>query len=437
MRKILLVITTIFVICHMQPIVSEAGAEEGKVFTLQDCISIALRQSPLIRSSEFDIKVSEESLNISKGALLPRLDLNGSFMKENQPFPYIPAQSMTIPAKFSDEIYSWGLYFRLPVYEGGRLLKQIDISKIEEEIQSARLRLTIEDVIVNVTNTFNKLLQLKELQKATEISVDALEHQRKNTELSEKAGRAAHVELLRTEVQLASEKQNLIRVEESIIRTKAALAFFMGITQDQLAEVIGTLKTDEKIPSAGVDELLKARPDIVAASKKVEQSRFRVDAAYGKRYPSVALAGNYGNRAGSGFHQREEVWEAGAVASVNLFDGGIISSEIRREKALLNKSEEELRLLQLKARFEVDNALSLLKEAVQRLQVAEKAVEQSEESFRIEELKYKSGAGTVTDALLSQSSMSLAQANNYQAMYDYNAAIVEFKKATGTIEVSK
>jgi outer membrane protein TolC len=60
---------------------------------------------------------------------------------------------------------------------------------------------------------------------------------------------------------------------------------------------------------------------------------------------------------------------------------------------------------------------------------------QAEESLRIETLKYKTGAGTVTDTLLAQSARSLADANYYQALYDYNTAIVEFKRATGTIEV--
>jgi outer membrane protein len=62
-------------------------------------------------------------------------------------------------------------------------------------------------------------------------------------------------------------------------------------------------------------------------------------------------------------------------------------------------------------------------------------VAQAGESDRIEELKYKTGAGTVTDTLLAQSAKSLADANYYQALYDYNSAIVDFKKATGTIEV--
>ncbi|HVO65091.1 MAG TPA: TolC family protein, partial [Syntrophales bacterium] len=123
--------------------------------------------------------------------------------------------------------------------------------------------------------------------------------------------------------------------------------------------------------------------------------------------------------------------------SINVFDAGIISSNIGREKALQRRAEEELRQTKLKARLEVDNALSLLTEAQSKLAVSEKAVDQAEESMRIEDLKYRAGAGTVTDVLLAESAQSLAQANYYQALYDYNTAITEYKRATGTIEVKK
>ena len=131
------------------------------------------------------------------------------------------------------------------------------------------------------------------------------------------------------------------------------------------------------------------------------------------------------------------MWEAGVLASINIFDAGIITSEIRREKISHQKAQEELKLATLKARLEIDNALSSFREAENKLLVAKKAMEQSEETLRIEELKYKAGAGTITDVLLAQSAMSLAQANYYQALYDYSTAITEFKRATGTIGVKR
>jgi len=412
-------------------------ANEGNLLTLKDCINIALKQSPLIKTSELDIDASSEGYKASRGAILPRLDLNASYLKENQDIPFIPAQSTKIPAKFSDEVYSWNISMKIPLYEGGRLWSQINVSSVEKEIQGLKRDFTIQDVIANVTNTFNKLLQLKELRSAYQKSVEALERQRENTSLLVKTGRAANIELLRIDVQLANERQNLIKTEEAMNRTKNTLAFLMGIKSIEGIEVSGSLEKNERLESVNVDELIRARPDVLLLEKRVAQSKIKVDIASSKRYPSVSLVGNYGNRAGSGMNDREEVWEAGVVASLNIFDGGITSAEIRREKILLEKAKEELRQAELRARLEIENALSLLKEAEERLKASEKAVAQSEEALRIEELKYKTGAGTITDVLLAQSAMSLSNANYYQALYDYNTALTEYKRAAGILEVRR
>lgn len=417
--------------------INASFADDGKALTLNSCIATAIEQSPLIKSADFDIEAAQASLSVSKGALFPRLDANASYLKENRNIPYIPAQATNIPAKFSDEIYSWNLYLRVPIYEGGRLSRQVAIAEIEKTVQYSRRGYTVQDLVANVTNTFNKVLQLKELKKAYEKSVEALERQRKNTELLVRAGRAAQVEFLRVEVQLAGEQQNLIKTNEAISRTKNTLAFLMGMQTNDIGDVAGTLIPLAAIRQTDAYGLIKSRPDIIALSIKIEQAKRRIALASGKRYPSLAIIGNYGNRAGRELHDSEEVWEAGVVATINLFDGGIISSEIRREEAFYKKAVEELRLAELKARLEVDNALSSLREAENRLSVAQKAIGQSEESLRIEELKYKTGAGTITDMLLAQSAMIFAQANYYQALYDQAAALTEYKRSTGTIEVTQ
>ncbi|MFN3396533.1 MAG: TolC family protein, partial [Thermodesulfovibrionales bacterium] len=363
------------------------SADEGKIFTLQDCIDIALKQSPLIRTSELDIEASREGYKASRGAILPRLDLNAAYFKENQDIPYIPAQSAKIPAKFSDEVYSWNISLKIPVYEGGRLSGQLNVSDIERDVQKLKRDFTVQDVVANIANTFNKLLQLKELKTAYQKSVEALQRQKDNTSLLVKTGRAANIELLRIDVQLANERQNLIKTEEAINRIKNTLAFLMGIQPSMIADISGRLDAEEKIKPGDLAELIKSRPDVVLLAKKTEQSKIRIGIASSKRYPSISVVGNYGSRAGSGLNGKEDVWETGVVVSLNIFDGGMTSADIKKERILYERAEEELRQARLRAETEIKNALSLLKEAGHRIDASEKAVAQSEEALRIEELK--------------------------------------------------
>jgi outer membrane protein len=425
----------IFTIITMTPADIVHAGEEYPL-TLRECIDTALKQSPLIKSAELDMAASAETLKASKGSLFPKIDLNASHYEEwSRPIPYIQAEGSTVPVIASQFINAWGLFLRMPIYEGGKLTGLVKISEIDLAIQASRKAFTVQDIVSNVTNTFNKMLQLKELENAYMKSVEALERQTKNTELLVKAGRSAKVEVLRIEVQLASEQQSLIRTQENVKRAKYALAYFMGVDKEHIPDIQGRLTTDAKLKEENIDELIKHRPDILAYTQKMEQAKAKVDVAAGKRYPSISLVGNYGQKSGANISDAKMVTEGGIVASINVFDAGIISAEIARERALLHKADEDLRQARLKAHLEVDNALSSHREAVSKVTVSEKAVEQAGESMRIEELKYRTGTGTTTDLLLASSALSLAQANYYQSLYEYNAAMTEFKRATGTIEV--
>ena len=80
------------------------------------------------------------------------------------------------------------------------------------------------------------------------------------------------------------------------------------------------------------------------------------------------------------------------------------------------------------------HAISEIKEAKQRLDAARVALTTARESYRIEEISYETGAGTVTDALLSQATWLQARANVYQALYDCERAIMDYKLAIGKVE---
>lgn len=406
---------------------------EMTVLSLQKAIETAVQNSPLLKTAAEEERASQAVEQGSRAALWPRLDLNASYLKENQAIPYIPAQAIDIPAKFSDEVYAWGVFLKFPLYEGGRLVGQIKVAELERMAQGLLKEMTLQDLISNVSNTFNKCLQMEALVQAYGLSVEALRKAREDMDARFRLGRVPQVEMLRMDVQLSAEEQNLVRAQEGLRRARNALAYFMGIETSKLGSLKGGLEAKERVAAADISHLVQARPDVSALTQRLQAERARLEVTKAKRYPSIGLVSDYGNRAGTGIRDREEVWEAGVVASVNLFDGGVISSEIARQQAVVAKAEEALRAGVLRATKEIEDALSSVREAEARIGLAENAVLQAKEALRIEELRYKTGASSITDFLLAQSAFSLAEAGRLQALYDYTAAVIEFKRATGSL----
>ena len=75
---------------------------------------------------------------------------------------------------------------------------------------------------------------------------------------------------------------------------------------------------------------------------------------------------------------------------------------------------------------------TVFESALQRIAVSETAVESAKESLRIEQLRYKTGAGTSTDVIDAQAALLRAETEYYQALYDKDIALASLRRATGT-----
>ena len=82
-------------------------------------------------------------------------------------------------------------------------------------------------------------------------------------------------------------------------------------------------------------------------------------------------------------------------------------------------------------RLDVKQASLSVLEAEQNIQVAETAVSQAEENFRINEERYKGQVATSTDVLDALTLLVQAKTNYYRALSDYNIAKARLARATG------
>ncbi|NPA95390.1 MAG: TolC family protein, partial [Thermodesulfobacteria bacterium] len=175
--------------------------------TLPQAISMALRESPLLASSQDDVTASRHRARAAKGALYPRVDAYSSYRRLSDPAAVVPIKSFGgTPPTFSRDQYSAGLTLKVPIYQGGRLRTGVDIAKVAKTMAKERFRLTKQELIYNVTNVFNQILFLDDLIKAQEDTLDALKKLRADSKRRLDVGRLAPVDLLRIDTQVAEQE---------------------------------------------------------------------------------------------------------------------------------------------------------------------------------------------------------------------------------------
>jgi outer membrane protein TolC len=271
--------------------------------------------------------------------------------------------------------------------------------------------------------------------------------------------KAARVDVLRTEVRIADLDQRIVRERNVLEIQKRVLATLMGGATGGPIEVKGELQLGLSTPDldTALAMAYSERGDYRAARASLDAQAMKVNSARGAKWPRISLDGSFGMRAAAGINDNGvaytkrlneagqkplrgpwpnpdsnlPVGSIGVVMDYPLFDGGRISSQISEQEAKLAAAQQLLRKLELQIRLDVETALLNVSSARQRVQATQKAIEQSKESFRIEQQKYDLGKGSITDVLDAQSAMLDAETNYYRALAEYNIAVAQMGLATG------
>ncbi|MBX6422781.1 TolC family protein [Thermosulfurimonas sp. F29] len=410
-----------------------SGVLAGERLTLEEALSRALRNNPEILARAHEIRAAEGERRAARGVLLPQLDFLAEARRLSDPQAVTPIKGPGKFPAFSRDIYYAGVELRLPLYEGGRLRSLVRLSGIRTVLAESLRRETALDLLANVKGTYFMGLYLRGLIRARERVLAALKREEKDAALRLRVGRVPPLDLLRMKSRVKSEEAALASARQALRRVKEALSVLMGESPRSDFELSGNLTLIPLPREPEWERILFCLPEVEAARREFEAARERVRLERSGHLPRLDFLVDYGRRAGSGLHDDEEVWEAGFRLRLNLFSGGTISARVAAARARELSARERLRQVELSVRRRVLAALSEAAEARARVRALEAARQAAREAFRVESLRYRTGAGTVTDLLAAQAAWSETEAAYREALYRYARAVVSYQRATGEI----
>jgi outer membrane protein TolC len=371
------------------------------------------------------------------------------------------------PGLFSTGILSADLNLKMPLFTGGQIRSDITAAEFQVLAAQNRLARTWEELIFNISSAFYNILAQRKAVESLRFSRNAMVKQRERVQAMVSVDKAARVDVLRTEVRLADLEQRLVREQAVLDIQRRLLTTLLGV--DLAAgpvQVQGELTLRGSAPdlNGALAMAFAERGDYRAALASLDAQAMKVNSARAARWPKLTLDGTFGMRAATGIGDNgivytdrvnyntriartsqsgigghiwpypDYVLPVGSVALVAeypIFTGGKIASQIDEQEAKLASAQAALRKLALQIRLDVETALLNVSSTRQRADAMRKAIEQSKESYRIEEQKYEVGKGTITDVLDAQAAMLDAETNYYKVVADYNIAVAQLGLATG------
>jgi outer membrane protein len=276
-------------------------------------------------------------------------------------------------------------------------------------------------------------------QKAAELStrqVKALEAQAAQARAFYEGGVIPKNDLLKAEVELANARQILIRTRNQVELARANFNYALGEDLDtplQLEEL------QESPPSvvelkAAIQTAWDRRPELQELAQAIEAARRGVSAAQSQFLPQLSFVGTYTvDLAGGNPSFSPERWEIGGVLQWHAFEGGRVRAQVSEAKISQQKASDTLQQQRDRVTLEVKEAVITLLEAEQKIRVAEKAIAQAEENFRISQERYSAQIATSTEVVDAEALLTQARTNYFNAIYDHHLASFALKRATGVI----
>jgi outer membrane protein TolC len=246
-------------------------------------------------------------------------------------------------------------------------------------------------------------------------------------------GVLAKIDADKNQVQLLTEQQRLLTLQNEYAKQKINLARMVGLPANDNYEL-----TDEipyaPVMSITVDEALKqafeTRADLKAADAQVQAAARAMSAAHAERYPSVGVTADVGG-IGVTPGQLQSTYTATANVKIPIWQGGRVEGDVEQASATLAQRRAEYNDLKGQIESDVRTAFLDLQAAASQVDVAQRNVQVTREAAELTHQKLEAGVTTTVDYTQAQEAATNAEFDYINAVFDHNIAKLSLARAMG------
>jgi len=388
------------------------GQEGG--LTLQQCVSVALDQNPLILSARERYQASLARVSQAWAFPQPSLDLDSDLQPRLGDFGGSQESYLGVSGSIPFPVKTY-LRGRIAGKESSEALTDVAIAELE--------------IAYQVKATFYGLLLAGELvtyaRQNLELSRDFVE----KTELKFGAGDVPRVEVIRARVEAARAATRLRRAENEESLTRARMNFLLARPGSAALEISGQLKAPPV--TYGLEQLttlaLSARPEIERIESSLQRASLTKRLGYMSYLPDFELGAARHRQSGA-----EDAWQVTLSVELPLFFWQPAIGEIREANSNSQALEQEASHLSNLISLEVEEAHRGYTTAVAQIELMEDEIlSQAEEVYEMYLFSYQQGEIGGIELIEAQRTLSEAREAYANSLYDYDVAIAALEKSIG------
>jgi outer membrane protein TolC len=246
-------------------------------------------------------------------------------------------------------------------------------------------------------------------------------------------GVLAKIDADKNQVQLLTEQQRLLTLQNEYAKQKINLARMIGLPVSDNYELTDEIPYAPAMPITVDDALkqaLESRADLKAADAQVRAAERAMSAAHAERYPSVGVTADVGG-IGVTPGQLQTTYTATANVKIPIWQGGRVEGDVEQAAAVLAQRRAEYNDLKGQIESDVRTAFLDLQAAASQVDVAQRNVQVTREAAELTHQKLEAGVTTTVDYTQAQETATNAEFDYINAVFDHNIAKLSLARAMG------
>ena len=391
---------------------------------LNRLVSTSLNNNPDMKVALLRIREARERLRVSQASLLPSADASAGWsLSPDRGFRSSTSQDFTLGASTSWELDLFG--------GNRRSIEAYRASLMSTEASAGAVRTALlADV---ATAYFDWITACEQLRIARE----QLEIQRNTLTIAEKRYKSEFAPRLDVEQATSTVASTESRIPALEASAKNKLSVLLGTYNSRVELTLPKASVFEKTPVVPVglpSELLRRRPDVIAAEADLHVAVANVGVAVADLYPRFSLTGSLSSRGGDFgqlFRENNNAWSLGGNLLQPLFQGGALRATVRAQKAAAEQAAETYRKTLITAVSEVEDALIAYGNYTSQMQYLHKENNANREAFLLSRTLYINGQTDFLNVITAQRSWLSSEESLVTMKQNIRKAVVQLARALG------
>lgn len=445
MKKLLLLL---FLMIQATTIQSFSQKNNDRIYTLQECIDIALNQNLDILGMKASVQSNRANIKTAFGQYLPAIQFNMGYSRQlnTEGGRTVNVGGQIIPlGETPPNSYNMGLNAGLNLFDGFGREANFKYASLTYDKNVLTLEQSKVYVKISVIRRFYEYSAKKQVVQARLENLEAGKKELESIRAKEKAGVIPIHIVYAKEADIGNLELEFARAENDLNLTRASMLSLMGLNPTASSDFttknidldisetdFSTFRTRYSSIENLINEALTSRFDYQAQNKMNNASTMRLTAAKSAYFPTLQLGGGW-SWSNTIFDEFEKFGRSyiGMNLSMPIFTGFTTDAQVQQAKFEIKSQEYATFAKEQQIRTEIEQTLMNLNASEKQIKIAEKSLFAADMNLKILKQRFEIGTANITEMIQANSQYLNAKINQISSIFSYLLAQKELEFAVG------